>query len=427
MQSPTYKACLLGASLSTGNRGVSALCASTVRLVTEAKPNAQMTLLIGSRNADPLTLLVNDTPRRINVVNNRLSPKAKRNEHLVWIVVMALLYRLLPIRSIRKKISDSTPWIKAAVEAEFVGEIRGGDSFSDIYGLRRFISGTIPLLTVIWVRGSAVLLPQTYGPFKGRLARVLARYVLRHSSTILSRDTDSMKVVEQLTNGRRKAAFCPDVAFVLESITPANPQIEPPLPQQKTGCLIGINVNGLVYNGGYTRANMFGLKLDYRKYLADLLQTLLADPDNRILLVPHTFAPDGSAESDPGASRELLNALPAELKSRVHIVTHPYNQNEIKGIVRLTDFFIGTRMHACIAAISQCIPTVAVAYSKKFAGVFDSVGVGECVVDARTVSNDEAMRRTLEIFKQRQQFASTLPPRIDAARAILRDTFAKIL
>lgn len=383
--------------------------------------------MIGSRAPEDAQLLVNGTPRHVRVVNYRMSPKAKYHEHLLWISAMALLYRALPIAALRRRILNSTPWLKAAVEAEFAGEIRGGDSFSDIYGLRRFIEGTIPLLTVMWVRGNATLLPQTYGPFKHPLARSLARYVLKHASTILSRDQDSIKVVEQLTNGRRTAEFCPDVAFVLESIKPADAPIEPPLPKEKPACLIGLNVNGLVYNGGYTRSNMFGLQLDYRGYVAELLRALLSDPANRVLLVPHTFAPDHSAESDPAASREVMNALPAEMKARAHIVNRELNQNEIKGVIGMTDFFIGTRMHACIAAVSQCIPTVAVAYSKKFAGVFDSVGVGECVIEARTTSKEDALRRTLELFKQRQQVAATLPPRIEAARAKLRETFSKIL
>jgi colanic acid/amylovoran biosynthesis protein len=427
VQPNPYKVCFLGASLSTGNRGVSALCASTVKLITEIKPHAQISLMVGSRAPETMELLVNGTPQQLQVVNYRMSPKARYYEHLLWITVMALLYRFLPIAALRRKILNSTPWLKTAAEADFAAEIRGGDSFSDIYGLRRFIEGTIPLLTVMWVRGSATQLPQTYGPFKSGVARLLARYVLNHSSTILSRDRESMKLVEQLTNGRRVAQFCPDVAFVLESIRPAVPPIEPPLPAENANCLIGLNVNGLVYNGGYTRANMFGLKLDYRAYVNDLLRALLADKNNRVLLVPHTFAPDQSPESDPAASRELMNALPAEFKSRVHIVSRPLNQNEIKGVIGMTNFFIGTRMHACIAAVSQCIPTVAVAYSKKFAGVFDSVDIGECVIDARTATNDEALRRTLEIFKQREQFAAALPPRIDSARAQLRETFAQIL
>ena len=37
-------------------------------------------------------------------------------------------------------------------------------------------------------------------------------------------------------------------------------------------------------------------------------------------------------------------------------------------------------MHACIAALSHGIPTTAVAYSKKFIGFFDSVGLGDYVM-----------------------------------------------
>ena len=40
-------------------------------------------------------------------------------------------------------------------------------------------------------------------------------------------------------------------------------------------------------------------------------------------------------------------------------------------------------MHACIAALSQAIPALGIAYSDKFRGVFESVGVGHLVADPR--------------------------------------------
>ena len=46
-----------------------------------------------------------------------------------------------------------------------------------------------------------------------------------------------------------------------------------------------------------------------------------------------------------------------------------------KAVIGQCDFFIGSRMHACIAALSQGVPCVGVAYSMKFAGVFDTVGM----------------------------------------------------
>ena len=43
-------------------------------------------------------------------------------------------------------------------------------------------------------------------------------------------------------------------------------------------------------------------------------------------------------------------------------------------------------MHACIAAISHGLPTVAVAYSNKFLGVMQRVGMGRLVADPRSTS-----------------------------------------
>ena len=65
------------------------------------------------------------------------------------------------------------------------------------------------------------------------------------------------------------------------------------------------------------------------------------------------------------------------------IVDREYDQHEIKGVIGMCDFFVGSRMHACIGALSQGIPCVGVAYSMKFRGVFESVGVADWVVDSR--------------------------------------------
>ena len=57
-------------------------------------------------------------------------------------------------------------------------------------------------------------------------------------------------------------------------------------------------------------------------------------------------------------------------------------------------------MHSCIAALSQNIPTIAISYSKKFKGVFESVGAGDYVIDAENVALSEAISRSFEIFTQ---------------------------
>jgi polysaccharide pyruvyl transferase WcaK-like protein len=111
------------------------------------------------------------------------------------------------------------------------------------------------------------------------------------------------------------------------------------------------------------------------------------------------------------------------LQQRVHVVTREYDQHEIKGVIGLCDFFIGSRMHACIAALSQDIPTAAVAYSRKFAGVFDTVGAGNWVIDGRSVDVSEAIGRIEQLLAQRHQNRRLLERPVGAAQAELARVF----
>ena len=75
-------------------------------------------------------------------------------------------------------------------------------------------------------------------------------------------------------------------------------------------------------------------------------------------------------------------------------------------------------MHSCIAAMSQCVPTVGIAYSKKSHGVFESIGLGDCVADVYQCGNNAELLSTVEAaFEKRNQTRKHLDkviPRIKA-------------
>jgi polysaccharide pyruvyl transferase WcaK-like protein len=283
------------------------------------------------------------------------------------------------------------------------------------------------VLSVILLKGKLVMFPQTYGPFRSRCAALLARFILRRSSVILARDTDSLRVAQQLCGDSTRVRLCPDVAFSLEPVPPKTMKTDSPLPAQRPEVLIGLNVNGLMYRGGYTQKNMFGLKLEYPRFLLRLAETVLSDPSRHLLLVPHTFAPPDRIESDPGACAWLKQQLAPELQKRVHLLEGEYDQGEIKSVIGQCDFFVGSRMHACIAALSQGIPAIGVAYSKKFVGVFETVGMSDCVVDGRDCDAEDAVRRIMEIFKRREAVREVLRHKVNDAKTRLRVTFKEIL
>ncbi len=422
---------ILGTPVSAGNRGVRALAASLVSLCIGSGCQ-EVVLFVGHYEAGRLPFQIGNQTLEVRVVNHRLSPRARMKEHLAWILFASLLYRLLPLARVRQWLAQHTPWIVALREMDVVGDIRGGDSFSDLYGWRRFLLGFLVAWTVILVKGELVQFPQTYGPFQRAWTRWLGQYLLKRSRVIVARDRESQWVAQQLVGPTKYVWLSPDVAFALEVEVPSRLETDPPLNLSVlTGAKlgtppIGLNVNGLMYNGGYTRDNMFGLKLDYGALLPRLAATLLEEYPGELWLIPHTYAPAQSVESDQEACRRVRAALPPHLQLRTRVVFGDYNCHQLKGVIGQCEFFVGSRMHACIAALSQGIPTVGIAYSRKFVGVFETVGMGDWVLDARGIGESEAVTRILELYRQRDAVRPKLKEQADRARDQLRETFARL-
>jgi polysaccharide pyruvyl transferase WcaK-like protein len=404
---------LLGASLDTGNLGVSALLAATVKCIRMQQPRASIWLLEGTRvpREDVLRLAGGETVplRKVGV---RCHKRPWRREHVLRLLVTALLLRLLPVRSWRYRLTRCNSYLSRIVSARCVADITGGDSFSDIYGLRRLIFGTLNKLLVLASGADLVLLPQTYGPFRGRCARLLARLVISRAAAVYSRDRQGLVELAALTHGRRMRAsprFCPDVAFMLDAIPPERVCTLPtPLPEKGTVELIGMNVSGLLYNGGYTRDNMFGLRADYRSLIHRITEVLLSQTRASILLIPHVFVPAGHVESDSDVCRRVFEDLVDRYPGRVFLLQGEYDQSQVKYVIGVCRFFIGSRMHACIAAISQGVPAVALAYSRKFKGVFGSVGCEDLVVDLRSEDEDGVVGSLLSAYRDREATVSRL-------------------
>jgi polysaccharide pyruvyl transferase WcaK-like protein len=349
----------------------------------------------------------------VKTLPTRFSKNLLLPYHFLWLALCALIIKMLRSSQLRSAIVEHYSYFKTLYETDLVADITGGDSFSDIYGFRRFLLGFLRKWLVIFLGKKFILLPQTYGPFKSSMVKAMAKYILNRASIIYSRDQEGVEYVRQLivtSNGSsNKLRFAPDVAFVLDSRAPKHVNTDPPLATQaKELILVGFNINGLLFNGGYTRDNMFGLKVDYSDLVYGIIELFMKYDKLVLLLVPHVFSPHGTVESDPDACTQVYKTAAIKYPGRIVLTKGYYDQSEIKHIIGMCDFFIGSRMHACIAALSQCIPAVGLAYSKKFYGVFESIGAEKFVIDMRVHSSDEILSALSEAFGERHASAEYL-------------------
>lgn len=302
-----------------------------------------------------------------------------------------------------------------ARRCHLVLDIAGGDSFTDIYGARRFVFQALSKAIVLSTGTPLVLAPQTVGPFEGRLQCRIAAGIMRRCRAVVARDRISGDFVRAL-DPRIRLLEATDVAFGLDYER---------RPHSGDGKIrVGINVSGLLFAGGYRRGNDFGLKVDYPHLMRALVARFAARPGCEVTLFSHVVVPrrfENVAEDDHRVAAALAAEFPA-----VRLAPSYGSPQETKAHVATMDFFCGSRMHACVAAFSAGVPTVPIAYSRKFAGLFGTLGY-DLVVDPRT-EDEETILRTIEMaFERRSALAAEVAAanrearrRLDVYRDLVR-------
>jgi colanic acid/amylovoran biosynthesis protein len=420
---PGPRVCLMGASFETGNLGVSALAESSVKCILARWPDAQVMLLGGTRQEGEHRLQLSGREVTLRKVPVRFCKNVFLPSHFCVLAFWAVVLRVLPFTSLRTRLARRNPYLRTLLETHCFIDIAGGDSFSDIYGLWRLTQGFLMKLLPFMLRKDVVLFPQTYGPFRRAISRAMARYILKRARRVYSRDRAGLDEARNLL-GRAdvdgKVRFAPDVAFLLDPRQP--PQLDVgALNRVRTerSILVGLNVSGLLYYGGYTGHNEFGLKGDYKTLIDALAEHLLNQRDTLVLLVPHVIPTGGFAgnvENDLSASLDVYDRLAPKYPDRIFVARGSYDHCQTKYIIGLCDFFIGTRMHSCIGALSQCIPAVGLAYSKKFRGVFETAGLEDLVMEMRQADTPEIIAAIDNIFAARQTVVQRLQESIPSVK-----------
>ncbi|NJL30325.1 MAG: hypothetical protein HC898_01105 [Phycisphaerales bacterium] len=91
------------------------------------------------------------------------------------------------------------------------------------------------------------------------------------------------------------------------------------------------------------------------------------------------------------------------------------------------ELMIGARMHACIGAVSQGVPTLTLAYSKKAAGVMGVLGNAAPVLDLRTINLTQAMDEIKQCWENRRELRAGLAAGLPAVHRQISEFFTGVL
>lgn len=342
----TVKLVLLGLDFGSSNFGCAALGYSFLEIIENISKRKNIFFKITSVNYNPFSKNKDD------------------------------IYTIDDLQVHYKSLKFYKKYIRAVKESDYVFDFTGGDSFTDIYGVGRFIKESLLKQIVINFGGRFIMGPQTIGPFNKKIIRKWAVRILSNSEHVFARDKISHEYARVLGI---ESMLTTDIAFVLPSAD-ADYTMD-----DSAKIRIGFNISALMMNNGYSNSTSFGLRLDYDSFYKSVINYLEAE-EYEIHLIAHVTA-NNSIENDYALCKKIHEEFP-------NTILGPYFQNpmQAKAYLGKMDCVIASRMHAAIGAFSMGVPIIAVSYSRKFQGLFNSLKY-DYVIDAREEDENIALNK----------------------------------
>ncbi|WP_010533406.1 polysaccharide pyruvyl transferase family protein [Brachybacterium squillarum] len=254
----------------------------------------------------------------------------------------------LPRSLLRERVQGRFGMQEYLAGFDLAWDTRSGDSFADIYGVPRHLTMSLVHEFTVEAGTPVVMAPQTIGPFATRRGRALARRTLRRSALVIARDPRSAEAATEL--GRAPDLTAADLVFA----------IDPPEPGPDRDVLV--NVSGLLWT-----ENPHVDAAGYRRAIRETVQGLRAE-GREVALLAHVLESDNPDNDVPA-----VRALREELGEDLEIIV-PTDLDSVRGAIAGANLVIASRMHACLNALSVGVPTIPLAYSRKFAPLLGSVG-----------------------------------------------------
>lgn len=294
-------------------------------------------------------------------------------------------------------------YLKEYSDADIIVDM-SGDSFSDSKG-GKSPTNSLSILIGILLKKPIVFFSQSIGPFK-KWTLPLARYCLNRVNLIIIREEITKNYLEEI-GIKSQIYLTADCAFVL---APASPErVEGILLKENINTtkrpLVGISANAMLDDKENNYANSMAQIIDY------IIKKLNAD----IIFVPHVVGING--KGDDRIIGEKIYRL-TKNKENINLIKGDYSPDELKGVIGRCDVFIGGRMHANIAAVSSCVPTMAMAWSHKYYGIMRAVGLENYVCDFKTMNFEKLKSKIDELWENKEKIRDELKYKVEYQREL---------
>ncbi|MGX7724530.1 polysaccharide pyruvyl transferase family protein [Rhodococcus sp. 5G237] len=245
-------------------------------------------------------------------------------------------------------IGGSSTLTRFLSQFDLVIDTGAGDSFADIYGMRRHVEMSLLRNLVSRLGIPLVMGPQTVGPFEHKMATALASWSIRNAALVIGRDSVSVNTARRIHSG--VITHGSDVVFLIEQ------------PTDKCRHDVILNVSGLLWN-----ENPHVDAVYYRSVVTRLVASI-KESGHELTLLAHVLDSD-NADNDMVAIRELQKSTGEDFR-----VVQPTDLDHARAEISGANVLIASRMHAALNALSTGVPAIPWAYSRKFEPLLADLG-----------------------------------------------------
>jgi len=246
-----------------------------------------------------------------------------------------------------------------------------------------------------------VLWGASVGPFSQNpeTERVFTKH-LKNISLITVRETATVDYLQTL-GVINNVIPCADPAYVVA------PEIMADYTSQRKDPTIGINLSPL-------SVRHTGHSLDESVHTqARTIEGLIQALHGRIVLIPHVVCDFIEGDDDLRYLRKVKQAIACEYQGAVTLLNNDTGFVGTKKELMECDLVIAARMHCAINALSACVPTILISYSRKAEGMCQYVyGNSDWVVPLNEFLPDSISRKVSRLIGQVEETRGYLAKRI---------------
>jgi polysaccharide pyruvyl transferase WcaK-like protein len=263
------------------------------------------------------------------------------------------------------------------------------------------------------LRKNLIILAQTFGPFQRRWSRALAKFYMKHASLVTARDHRSYEELVALVGQRDHIKETRDLAFLLkptdwETVAARHSELTK-LPPQFAAVSVS---RTFAVNVLRTNESIRSDPERFRSAMAQCLDEFVSATRIPLVFVPQVVV--GASGDDRREAAEVQKRMTH--RDSAFVCAGEYTAGELKAVIGQAHMAVACRMHAQVAAVSQGVPVLALAYSPKSLDVIGKALKYEYVLDARVIEPDDFAKQ-----------ASVMMVKMAARRELIERTLLEIM